>query len=93
MSEIPDKQWFKIGEVARIVGVRPSVLRFWETEFPSVRPDKSASGQRLYPRKLVERLLEIRHLLYERRFTIAGARPQGASRGDVSGMRTPGPHV
>jgi DNA-binding transcriptional MerR regulator len=72
--DLPDKQYFKIGEVARLVGVRPSVLRFWETEFRSIRPDKSRTGQRLYSRKHVERIGEIKALLYDQKFTIAGAR-------------------
>jgi DNA-binding transcriptional MerR regulator len=71
---IPDKQYFKIGEVAKVAGVRPSVLRFWETEFPSLRPEKSRSNQRLYSRRHVERVLQIKELLYERKYTIAGAR-------------------
>lgn len=71
---LPDKQYFKIGEVARIVGVKPSVLRYWETEFRSIRPEKSRSNQRLYSRKGVERILMIKDLLYEQKFTIAGAR-------------------
>lgn len=74
MIDIPDKHFFKIGEVARIVGVKPSVLRFWETEFKSIRPEKSPSNQRLYARRHVERLLEIKGLLYEQQYTIAGAR-------------------
>ena len=72
--DLPDKQYFKIGEVARLVGVRPSVLRFWETEFRSIRPEKSRTNQRLYSRKHVERIAEIKSLLYEQKFTIAGAR-------------------
>lgn len=73
-AEIPDKSYFKIGEVARIVGVKPSVLRFWETEFRSIRPEKSPTNQRLYSRRHVERILEIKELLYEQKYTIAGAR-------------------
>ena len=83
--ELPDKQYFKIGEVARLVGVRPSVLRFWETEFRSIRPEKSRTNQRLYSRKHVERIAEIKALLYEQKFTIAGARRrlrEGAGEGD-----------
>ncbi len=72
--DLPDKQYFKIGEVARLVGVRPSVLRFWETEFRSIRPEKSRTNQRLYSRKDVARIAEIKSLLYEQKFTIAGAR-------------------
>ena len=71
---LPDKPFFKIGEVARICGVKPFVLRYWETEFRSIKPQKTQSGQRLYRRKDVEALLRVRELLYERRFTIAGAR-------------------
>jgi DNA-binding transcriptional MerR regulator len=72
--DLPDKQYFKIGEVAELLGVKPSVLRFWETEFRSIRPDKTRSNQRLYSRKHVERIAEIKSLLYEQKFTIAGAR-------------------
>lgn len=73
-NAIPDKPYFKIGEVARLCGVKPFVLRYWETEFRSVRPQKTQSHQRLYRRKDVEHLLRIRQLLYEQRFTIEGAR-------------------
>ncbi len=72
----PDKLYFKIGEVAKIVGVKPYVLRYWESEFPSLRPGKTRSKHRLYRRKDVETLLTIRELLHERRFTIEGARQQ-----------------
>lgn len=71
---LPDKQYFKIGEVSRLVGVEPYVLRYWETEFPAIKPTKSPSRQRLYRRRDVEAILTIKHLLYERRFTIEGAR-------------------
>jgi len=72
--EIPDKLYFKIGEVAELLGVEPYVLRYWEGEFPSVAPKKSGTGHRLYRRKDVEVLLRIKHLLYEKKFTIEGAR-------------------
>src|SRR5439155_24914535 len=72
--EIPDKLYFKIGEVSELLGVEPYVLRYWETEFPAVAPKKSGAGHRLYRRKDVELLLRIKHLLYEKRFTIEGAR-------------------
>src|SRR5438132_12214767 len=72
--EIPDKLYFKIGEVSDLLGVEPYVLRYWETEFPSLSPKKSGTGHRLYRRKDVELLLRIKHLLYEKRFTIDGAR-------------------
>jgi len=71
-----DKLYFKIGEVAEIVGVAPHVLRYWESEFRSIKPQKSRSQQRVYRRRDVETLLKIKHLLYEQKFTIAGARQQ-----------------
>src|SRR2546425_7402744 len=76
MPEIPDKLFFKISEVCEIVGVEPYVLRFWETEFPNFAPEKSKAGHRVYKRKDVENVLRIKELLYERGFTIAGARKQ-----------------
>jgi len=74
--QIPDKLFFKIGEVCTIVGVEPYVLRFWETEFPFLVPQKSKSGHRVYKRKDVELVLKVKELLYDRGFTIAGARKQ-----------------
>lgn len=73
-SAIPDKLYFKIGEVSRIAEVPTHVLRFWESEFPKIAPKRTASGQRLYTRKEVELVLAIKDLLYRRRFTIKGAR-------------------
>lgn len=72
--EIPDKLYFRIGEVAKLAGIKPYVLRFWESEFSALGPKKSGTGQRLYRRKDVELVLEIKRLLYEKRFTIEGAR-------------------
>src|SRR6516225_9936816 len=74
--EIPDRLFFKISEVCQIVGVEPYVLRFWETEFPGLVPEKSKAGHRVYKRKDVENILRIKELLYDRGFTIAGARKQ-----------------
>jgi DNA-binding transcriptional MerR regulator len=71
---IPDKLFFKIGEVCDIVGVQPHVLRYWESEFPMLQPQKNRAGQRTYRRKDVEMALRIRELLYEEGFTIAGAK-------------------
>lgn len=71
---IPDKIYFKIGEVARLTGVKPYVLRYWETEFKAIQPVKSRSRQRLYRKRDVELILKIKELLYEQRFTIEGAR-------------------
>ena len=70
----PDKLFYKIGEVSRIAGVEPYVLRYWETEFPFLRPRKNKSGQRVYVRKDLELVLQIKKLLYEDRFTIEGVR-------------------
>jgi len=72
--EIPDKLFFRIGEVSEIVGVEPYVLRYWESEFPGLSPKKSSSGQRMFRRKDVDLLLNIKQLLYEKKFTIEGAR-------------------
>src|SRR5438445_12029265 len=72
--DVPDKLYFKIGEVARLVGVKPYVLRYWESEFSVLRPGKTRSRHRLYRRKDVETLLEIRRLLYAEGYTIAGAK-------------------
>jgi DNA-binding transcriptional MerR regulator len=71
---IPDKLYFRIGEVSKLTRTKPYVLRFWETEFPTLKPIKSKSGHRLYRRQDVELVLEIRHLLYGKGFTIPGAR-------------------
>ena len=72
--QIPNKLYFRIGEVARLTGLKQHVLRYWETEFSQLRPKKSGTNQRLYRRKDVEMLLRIKDLLYEKRFTIEGAR-------------------
>jgi DNA-binding transcriptional MerR regulator len=73
-TPIPDKLFFRIGEVSQLVGVEPYVLRYWESEFPGLAPKKSSSGQRMFRRKDVEMLLSIKHLLYNDKFTIEGAR-------------------
>lgn len=74
MDSIPDKRFFRIGEVSRIVGVPTHVLRYWEKEFASVRPRRTPSKQRLYRRREVEMLLRLKNLLYHEKYTIAGAR-------------------
>ena len=76
MIEIPDKLYYKIGEVAALLELKTHVLRYWETEFPELRPVKSRSKQRLYRRKDVETALLIKDLLYQQGFTIAGAKKQ-----------------
>jgi DNA-binding transcriptional MerR regulator len=74
VSRLPPKLYFRIGEVASLVGVEPHVLRYWEREFRSIRPTKSAKGQRVYSRRDVENLMRVRELLYQEGFTIAGAK-------------------
>ena len=88
---IPDKPFFKIGEAARLVGVKPYVLRYWETEFKSVKPQKTRSQQRLYKKRDVELLLQIRHLLYDKRYTIEGARTRLRDQGHDEGPVPPQP--
>jgi DNA-binding transcriptional MerR regulator len=73
---IPDKLYFRIGEVAKLCRLPAYVLRFWETEFPQLKPVKSSTGQRMYRQRDVENVLRIRKLLYDEGFTIAGARQQ-----------------
>lgn len=73
-KEIPDKLFFKIGEVAEIAEVEPHVLRYWESEFGLLKPEKSKTGQRVYRKKDIETVLEIEKLLYEDRFSIEGAK-------------------
>jgi len=73
-TKIPDKLYFKIGEVSKISGLPSHVLRFWESEFKKIKPRRTASGQRSYTQKDVAMILEIRHLLHEKKFTIDGAR-------------------
>ncbi|MEE8303037.1 MAG: MerR family transcriptional regulator [Candidatus Tectomicrobia bacterium] len=92
------KPFFKIGEVARILGVKPHVLRYWESEFSSLRPKKNPSGQRIYARFDIEALVEIKNLLYNERYTISGAKrmlaqqseppPPGVLANDVAFVRS-----
>ncbi|GBC77311.1 HTH-type transcriptional repressor BluR [bacterium HR08] len=79
VKAIPDKLYFKIGEVCEITGVQPHVLRYWETEFPQLAPEKNRAGQRVYKRRDIELILKIKKLLYEDKFTIAGARKRLAA--------------
>lgn len=85
------KPFFKIGEVARLLGVKPHVLRYWETEFPSLRPKKNPSGQRIYARADIDALVEIKNLLYNERYTISGAKRMLAQqkKGHSFGSSTP----
>ena len=84
---LPDKLFYKIGEVSKISGVESYVLRYWETEFPFLRPRKNKSGQRVYVKKDVELILEVKKLLYQERYTIEGVRKRF---GDTA-ARVPGP--
>ena len=103
-TTLPPKLYFRIGEVAELVGVEPHVLRYWEREFRSIRPTKSAKGQRVYSRRDVENLMRVRQLLYSEGFTIAGAKKklqrtgvevdgetqgEAAVEAEVDGARTP----
>ena len=72
--KIPDKLYFKIGEVSKITGVKPYVLRYWESEFKIIRPQKSYSKQRVYTKRDVELIMEIKDLLYKEKFTLEGAK-------------------
>ena len=98
-GELPVKLYYRIGEVSEIVGVEPHVLRYWETEFRSIRPQKSRKGQRIYSRRDVDKLLKVKDLLYSHGFTIAGARkrlreggaePQQAAAAVVPEVKRPG---
>jgi DNA-binding transcriptional MerR regulator len=81
-AEVPDRLYFRIGEVSAITGVPPYVLRYWESEFPALQPRKSGGGQRLYRKRDVVLLLEVKKLLYQERYTVAGARKRLAERED-----------
>jgi DNA-binding transcriptional MerR regulator len=87
VSQIPDKMFFRIGEVSQITGVKPYVLRYWESEFRLLRPNKNKSGQRVYRRRDVETVLEIKDLLHARKFTIAGAKKWLAGEGRQAGAQ------
>ncbi|MSO23727.1 MAG: MerR family transcriptional regulator [Acidobacteria bacterium] len=84
--EIPNKLYFRIGEVCRLLKLEPYVLRFWESELPTLSPTKGANGRRMYRRKDVEMVLTIKDLLYERGFTIVGARKVLSSRKDETAV-------
>jgi DNA-binding transcriptional MerR regulator len=73
-SRFPDKLFYRIGDVSEITGIRPHVLRYWEAEFSGLHPRKNRAGQRIYERRDVELVLEIKKLLYEQRYTISGAK-------------------
>lgn len=82
-STLTEKLYYKIGEVAEVVGVKTSVLRFWESEFSFLKPIKSSSGQRLYLKKEVDLLLQVKHLLYDEKFTIEGVKKRISAKGKL----------
>jgi len=83
-GNIPDKLYFRIGEVKKITGVEPHVLRYWESEFKIIRPQRASSKQRLYRRIDVENILTIKKLLYEDGYTVPGARKHLTAKKDVA---------
>lgn len=91
VSEIPSKLFYKIGEVCEITDTQPYVLRFWESEFPQLAPRKNRSGQRVYQRKDIETVLQIKKLLYEEEYTIAGARKKLEDEPSVQAGGKPAP--
>lgn len=80
---LPDKLFFKIGEVAEVLQVRTSVLRFWESEFSFLKPEKSTTGQRLYSKNEVELILQVKRLLYDEKFTIEGVKKRISPKGKL----------
>ena len=80
---LPDKLYYKIGEVAEVLQVRTSVLRFWESEFCFLKPEKSTTGQRLYSKNEVELILQVKRLLYDEKFTIEGVKKRISSKGKL----------
>ena len=76
MTKIPDRLYFKIGAVSKIADIKPYILRYWESEFDMIRPQKTRSNQRVYRRKDVELILEIKRLIYKEKFTLGGAKKQ-----------------
>ncbi len=90
-ADLPDKLYFRIGEVARLTSIKQHVLRYWESEFSFIRPQKSKTNQRLYRRKDVEAILAIKHLLYDRKFTIEGARRHLKEEGVGESLPPPDP--
>jgi DNA-binding transcriptional MerR regulator len=84
----PNKLFFRIGEVSRLSGLEAYVLRYWESEFPQLKPNKGRSGQRLYSKKDLDTVLHIKQLLYKDGYTISGARKKMNSRGDRNALET-----
>ncbi|MEK6775711.1 MAG: MerR family transcriptional regulator [bacterium] len=91
MQKIPNKFFFRIGEVSKLTSVEPHVLRYWETEFKSLRPKKNKAGQRVYKKKDVLLILSIKELLYKQKYTIAGAKKRIESEQDMSVLTVANP--
>lgn len=87
MVKIPDKMFFRIGEVGRITGIKPYVLRYWESEFKLLRPIKNKSGQRIYRRRDIDTVLDIKDLLYKKKYTIAGAKKKLSEDSQLKGSQ------
>lgn len=83
MLNIPDRMFYRIKEVCRITGLKPHVLRYWEQEFKNIKPVKSSTGQRLYNKKDLDAIITIKKLLYDRRFTIDGAKKYMSDRSNI----------
>jgi len=93
MTKIPNKFFFRIGEVSKLTGVEPHVLRYWETEFKALRPKKNKAGQRVYKKKDVLLVLKIKELLYDEKYTIAGAQRRIEAEGDASEIAGANPQI
>ena len=89
-DQFTTKPFLKIGEVAKWLGVKPHVLRYWESEFPSLRPKKNPSGQRIYAKADIDAIVEIKNLLYNQRYTISGAKRMLAYQGEGESMSARG---
>jgi DNA-binding transcriptional MerR regulator len=90
-SRFPDKLFYRIGDVSEITGIKPHILRYWEAEFSVLHPRKTDAGQRLYERRDVELVFEIKKLLYEQRYTISGAKKFLAQRHKQAPKKSPPP--
>jgi DNA-binding transcriptional MerR regulator len=93
MPKIPNKFFFRIGEVSKLTGVEPHVLRYWETEFKSLRPKKNKAGQRVYKKKDVLLVLSIKELLYKQKYTIAGAKKRIDAEHDMTELTAAHPNL
>lgn len=93
MQKIPNKFFFRIGEVSKLTGVEPHVLRYWETEFKTLRPKKNKASQRVYKKKDVLLILKIKELLYNQKYTIAGAKKRIESEQSLSDISSATPHL